>query len=158
MLPNFSSLGKARWWPPNGASFCTHVSSPSYIIIQYIDSSSVHTALQDCALPPPLNGQLWTVRVSYHGRAPPIDSTDCGLQCPVDNYSVQCATMYFQLNGLGVTYHFRPGTYIYILLTSSWCMWCIFHLKHTLTLYFIDKTSRGAFKTWNSLCSSGLTA
>lgn len=36
-------------------------------------------------------------------------------------------------------------------------MWCICHLKHALTLFFIDKMSRGAFKTWNSLCSGGLT-
>lgn len=30
-----------------------HISSPSYIIIQYIDSSSVHTTLRDSPLPPP---------------------------------------------------------------------------------------------------------
>lgn len=98
-----------------------HISSPPYIIIQYIDSSSVHTPHAP-RLPSPsplLNGQLWKVNMSYHGGLLPIGSTDSGLQCPVDNYNVQCATMYFQLNGLSVTYHFSPGTYIYILLTSS---------------------------------------
>lgn len=97
---------------------------------------------------------MWVIMVGF----PPISSTDYALQCPVDNYSVQCATMYFQLNGLAVTYHFSPGTCIYTLLTSSWCMWCIFNLKHALALFFIDKTSHRAFKTWNSLRSAGLTA
>ena len=67
--------------------------------------------------PPPFPTTLkWStvdVNVSYHGGVLPIGSTDYGLQCPVDNYSVQCATMYFELNGLAVTYHFSLGTYIY---------------------------------------------
>lgn len=88
---------------------------------------------------------MWLIML----RLPPTSPTDCALQCPADDYGVRRPTMYLRLYGPAVTYHVSPGTYIYILVTSSWCMWCIFHLRSALALLFIDKTSQRAFKTPN---------
>lgn len=50
--------------------------SLSYIVIEFIDLSSVHATFQ---FPLLLNGLQWTVNLSYHCGIPPIGSTDFAL-------------------------------------------------------------------------------
>lgn len=60
-------------------------SSPSYIVVEFIDSSSVRMTFQPSLL---VNGLQWTVNLTYHCRISPIGSTDFSpmpsgqFQCP----------------------------------------------------------------------------
>lgn len=92
--------------PPMKSHFAHVHTLSSYILIHHLYTPLCKMALRL----PVLNGQLWTVSVSYQGRFPHIDSTYYRLQSPVDNYGVPRATMHPLLNGLAVTYSFSSGT------------------------------------------------
>lgn len=119
--PNPNPWGRPCWCPPNGGVIL-HTSPPFHILSPNLSTHHPHTPLLETLVSLLLlNGLLWTVNVNYHGRGCTYRLNRLCFPMP-QCYSVQCATMYFQLNGLAVTYHFSSGTYIYILLTSSWYM------------------------------------